>query len=145
MTGLTLTLKPREKFLVGGMMVENGPKRSSIRIEDDQVFVLRLSDALHPDAVCTPVTRAYHVVQQILACEVTADDGVEALTGRLAELTPIFVRAGHEESMVRIAMALSERRYFGVLMGLKALIAVEAEMLGLSSNDGSGEAERQVA
>lgn len=132
MSGLTLTLKPREKFLVGGLMVENGPRRSSIRIEDDNVYVLRLSDTLSPEEVNTPLKRAYQVAQRVLACEVSAEEGVKDLEIRLRELLPIFVRAGQEDMMVRLALALSEKRFFGVLMGLRNLFPVEEELLKLA-------------
>ncbi|MGV6819220.1 MAG: flagellar biosynthesis repressor FlbT [Parvularcula sp.] len=136
MSGLTLTLKPGEKFLVGGHMVENGPRRSSIKIEDDSVFVLRLSDALHPEEINTPVRRAYEVAQNILACEVGVDEGVADLEGRLHDLAPIFIKAGHEDLIVRVALAVSGRRFFGVLMALRNMFAVEAELLGLNEAAG---------
>lgn len=142
MSGLTLTLKPGEKFLVGGNMVENGPRRSSIKIEDDSVFVLRLSDALHPDEITTPVRRAYEVAQNILACEIGVDEGVADLEARLHDLAPIFIKAGHEDLIVRVALAVSGRRFFGVLMALRNMFPVEADLLGL--NEGGSIAALQA-
>ncbi len=129
MTGLTLTLKPREKFLVGGNLVENGPRRSSIRIADEAVYVLRLSDALHPDQVNTPVRRAYHAAQMILACETTPEEGAPELLSRLGQLAEIFGKTPHVELMQRICSCAMAGKYYGVLVGLKSLVDIEAEML----------------
>lgn len=129
MTGLTLTLKPREKFLVGGNLVENGPRRSSIRIADENVFVLRLSDALHPNQVNTPVRRTYHAAQLILACEVSAEEGQPELLTRLTSLTKVFGRTPHASLIQRICSCAISGRYYGVLVGLKTLIDVEDAML----------------
>ncbi|MEM9988290.1 MAG: flagellar biosynthesis repressor FlbT, partial [Pseudomonadota bacterium] len=66
MAGLLLNLKPYEKFLVGGIVLQNGQRRSQLRILDDKAGVLRLSEALHPDRVKTPLTRAYYAAQSIV-------------------------------------------------------------------------------
>ena len=117
MTGLTLTLKPREKFLGGGNLVENGPRRSSIRIADEAVYVRRLSDALHPEQVNTPVRRAYHAAQMILACEVQPEDGAPELLSRLGQLAEIFGKTPHVELMRRICSCAVSSKYYGVLVG----------------------------
>lgn len=127
--GLTLSLKPREKFLVGGCLVENGPRRSSIRIVDDNIFVLRLTDALHPDEVCTPVTRAYHVAQMILACEVEEDEVRADLLERLDVLCGIFSQTPEAQAIRSAVEAAHARRYHGVLNALKQLRRLEAAML----------------
>lgn len=127
--GLTLSLKPYEKFLVGGAMVENGPRKSSIRIVDGNVFVLRLSDALHPDEVTTPLTRAYHVAQLILACELDEESGLRELLGRLEPLGRIFSRTPGDEIMQAAIRAALRRRYHSVLSYLKNLRNLEAELL----------------
>ena len=129
MAGLTLTLKPREKFLVGGHLVENGPRRSSIRVLDDSVFVLRLSDALHPDEVTTPVRRVYHICQQILACEIAADEGLPDLFAQLDKLLEIFAKTPHRETVQRTCAMALQGRYHGVLVGLKALMEIEETLL----------------
>ena len=130
MAGLSLTLKPRERFLVGGHLVENGSKRSSITIKDESVLVLRLSDALHPDDVDTPLRRAYYTAQLILATEIAEEEGAASLREQLAPLTHIFAKTEHGQVLARAADAAEARRYHGVLTALKSLFDVEAAMLG---------------
>ncbi|WP_036767171.1 flagellar biosynthesis repressor FlbT [Parvularcula oceani] len=130
MAGLTLTLRPNERFLVGGCLVQNGPRRSAITIVDDSVPVLRLSDALHPDEVTTPIRRAYYAAQLILAGEPVDRDAVrdqiEALA-RIFETTPLAPKFQEAKA------AAETGRYHSVLMTLRPLFAVEDEML--SSGD----------
>lgn len=127
--GLTLSLKPGEKFLVGGCLVENGPKKSSIRIVDENVLVLRLSDALHPDEIKTPVTRAYHVAQSILASAVDQQEGLDELLVRLEELKIVFERLPVSSSLEKAIEAARAKRYHAVLNALKSVIGLEAELL----------------
>lgn len=135
MPGLTLTLRPHERFLVGGCLVQNGPRRGSIRIADEHVFVLRLSDALHPDEVSTPVTRAYHAAQLILACEVPAAEGQPDLLRRLEELERVFAGTAHAATVSRARDAAAEGRFHAALIGIKAMMAVERCLLGSQPED----------
>ncbi len=147
MAGLTLTFKPGERFLVGGHLLENGPRRSSMRIVDDGVFVLRLSDALHPDEVTTPVRRAYHAAQLILACEVELDEGRAALLEQLEALSGVFIDTPHADVIDRAIEAAEAGRFHAVLVGLKSLMPIEAEMLGLTNHaetDASDEDTQRV-
>lgn len=127
--GLTLSLKPREKFLVGGCLLENGPKKSSIRIPDDSVFVLRLSDALHPDEIRTPVTRAYNCTQMILACEVEEQVGKAELLERLDQLRTVFTETPAAEALEKALNAVQQRRYHATMAALKTVIGFEAALL----------------
>ncbi|MBB4659640.1 flagellar biosynthesis repressor FlbT [Parvularcula dongshanensis] len=139
---LTLTLRPNERFLVGGCLVENGPKRSAITVMDEGTFVLRLSDALHPNAVKTPVRRAYYAAQLILANECSPEDGKAALEVQLAALADVFAGTPHIEDVDRAAAFASAGRFHGVLMALKPLFTVEDEMLGCDSEERKAIASR---
>jgi len=74
MSGLVLSLKAEEKFLVNGALLINGSKRSQIRIGGDDVNVLRLSDAMHPREVTTPVRRVYYAAQIYLSGDANPED-----------------------------------------------------------------------
>lgn len=134
MAGLCLTLRPGERFLVGGVLLENGPKRSSITIKDDEVLVLRLSDAIHPDDAHTPVRRAYFAAQRILAAEVTPTDGRPALDALLSPLADVFAGTSLTETVARAQASAAAGRYHGTLAALRRLFAVEDAMLAPDEN-----------
>jgi flagellar protein FlbT len=59
---LRLTLKPRERVIVGGAAIRNAGQRALLLIENE-VPVLRESDILSPAAVRTPCQRIYLALQ----------------------------------------------------------------------------------
>lgn len=126
MPGLILNLKPWETFLVGNVVLQNGGRRTQLRVSDDKAGVLRLSDALHPDQVTTPLTRAYHMAQLLLLGQVC--DGVSAES--LRELLMEAQAALGDTKVIAEALAYAEQaRYFKVLRTLKPHLPSEAMLL----------------
>lgn len=129
MAGLVISLKPNENFLVNGALLKNGPKRGQICVGDD-VSILRMSDAIHPDEATTPVTRVYYTTQIILSCDVKACDvDVELQTG-LAGLANVFEGTPIAKSIEKAIKSAKMGRYYSVLCALKPLLEIESEMLG---------------
>ena len=126
MPGLILNLKPWERFLVGDAVLQNGGRRTQLRINDDRTGVLRLSDALHPDDVRTPLTRAYYAAQLLV------------LGKGDAELTPTLLRQlleeaktalGNTEVLANALTYASEGRYYKVLRTLRPHLPGEVVLL----------------
>ncbi|OFW99584.1 MAG: hypothetical protein A3E78_00345 [Alphaproteobacteria bacterium RIFCSPHIGHO2_12_FULL_63_12] len=67
MTGLVLKLKPHEKLLINGVVLQNGDKAARLRVRTAGASVLRLRDALHPTEAKTPVQKAYYIAQLVVA------------------------------------------------------------------------------
>ena len=129
MSGLVLSLKAEEKFLVNGALVQNGSKRSQIRLPDTTVNVLRLSDCLHPDDIDTPIKRAYYVAQLILAGDLTQAEGATRLMALLVSLEKVFAGTALSGAILKSVRHASNARYYSVLVGLRRLFSVEMEML----------------
>nr|WP_233061257.1 flagellar biosynthesis repressor FlbT [Parvularcula mediterranea] len=122
-----MNLKPWERFLVGSHVLQNGPRRSQIRVQDGGAGVLRLSDALHPEQVTTPLTRAYYAAQLLLLGE---EDG-EAASASLLEVTLVQLRdaLGASEGIDEALRHAEGGRYFAVLRALRPLLPEEALLL----------------
>ena len=73
MTGLVLKLKPHEKLLINGVVVQNGDKTARLRVRTAGASVLRLRDALHPKEANTPLQKAYYIAQLAVAGAADAD------------------------------------------------------------------------
>jgi len=131
MSGLVLSLKANEKFLVNGALLINGPKRSQIRVGDEDVCVLRLSDALHPDEVTTPVRRVYYAAQLYLSRDVKNDDIAGELLDGLNALEIVFEMTEMVTYIRKAQKAADIGRYYSVLVALKPLLGLEAELLGV--------------
>jgi flagellar protein FlbT len=61
---LRLSLKPKERVIIGGAVVRNGDSRTELLIENE-VPVLREPNILSPGAVRTPCERIYLALQLV--------------------------------------------------------------------------------
>ena len=129
MGGLVLTLKPYERFLVNGALLENGPRRGQIRLTDPNVSILRLSDALHPNEVTTPVRRVYYAAQLILSGDVREDVVKPEIIKNIENLRGIFEKLPEVEALDKALKSVENGRYYSVLCALKSLFPVEEAIL----------------
>ena len=139
MAGLVLSLKPNEKFLVNGALLENGPKRSQIRIEAEGVNVFRMSDVIHPDEVNTPIKRVYYAAQLVLSGDNSIENMEPQVKSGLASLVSVFAGTEMIKNILKAVSAVEHGRYYSVLCALKPLLNIEQELLDhsqiVSTND----------
>lgn len=150
MSGLVISLKPNEKFLVNGALLMNGPKRSQICLPDDDVYVLRVSDALHPNEVNSPVRRVYYAVQLILSGDNKTDQIEEDVRSGLLSLEAVFEGTALSETLTKAKIAFLKGHFYSVLNNLRSLFDIEDVMLksvSVNSNsvDDYDEAEEPAA
>ena len=129
MAGLVLNLMPYEKFLVGGIVLQNGQRRSQLRVVDGGAGVLRLSDALHPNDVKTPLTRAYYAAQTMIVGDTTGPEAKPILIRLLAEAVEGFAGFSFHEAIAKAAAEAEKGKYYKVLKILRPLLAQEATVL----------------
>lgn len=136
MTGLILNLKPWERFLVGSHVLQNGPRRTQIRVQEGGVGVLRLSDALHPEQVTTPLTRAYYAAQLLLLGEEIEDaESANVLKAKLEQMREVLGPSEGIDNAIRHAGA---KRFFAVMRALRPLLPAEALLLSAAYRGESG-------
>lgn len=133
MAGLVLSLKPNEKFLVNGALLENGPKRGQICIVDDNVNVLRMSDAIHPDQATTPIKRIYYAAQLILSGDNDPIETKPDLNSGLVALAHVFDGTDYLKNVSKARIALDNDRFYSVMCALKPLLDLEETMLAQPS------------
>ena len=126
MSGLILNLKPWETFLVGESILQNGGKRGQLRVRDQKTGVLRLSDALHPDDVQTPLTRAYSAAQLLLLKQGTDQISPSFLVALLEEARTALAYTDVLDKALRYAF---EGEYYKVLRVLKPHLPTEVSIL----------------
>lgn len=137
MSGLVISLKPNEKFLVNGALLMNGSKRSQICLPDDDVYILRVSDALHPNEVNSPVRRVYYAVQLILSGDNKAEKIEEEVQAGLLALEAVFEGTALSETLEKAKIAFLKGHFYSVLNNLKSLFAIEDAMLKSVSDPSS--------
>jgi flagellar protein FlbT len=143
--GLIIRLRPYEKFLVNGVVIENGEKRTRLRIKSQNANILRLRDALHPKEATTPVKRLYYVAQLILTGDAKPEDGDAELIRGLESLCEALPDAKHQEIIDRAQNSLGKREYYQVMKTLRELIPVEEQLLLFARAKNLGELRESVS
>ncbi|MEM9015100.1 MAG: flagellar biosynthesis repressor FlbT [Pseudomonadota bacterium] len=128
MTGLVLKLQPNEKFLINGIILQNGDRSARIRIRTKDVSILRSRDAIRPDEADTPVKRIYYVAQVALAGEADEEKAAQQIISGLDQIKPIF-GGDAERELARARRGAEDRKFFVVMRALKSLFALETAML----------------
>lgn len=128
MAGLVLSLRPYEKVLIGGVVVQNGEKRATMRVLDDAAGVLRLRDAIHPGDARTPLTRCYYAAQLLLTGQAGAG-GEAALASLLSDAREAFTGFSFASDLDAASEAAVEGAWFRVMRRLRPLLPQEAALL----------------
>jgi flagellar biosynthesis repressor protein FlbT len=128
MSGLVLKLAPNERILINGAVIENGDRRSRISIKTPNVNVLRLRDAIHPDAANTPVARACYIAQLILSGDADPAQGRRQLLSAIEQLSQVF---DDRDSRILLADATNfaiEDNPYQAMRRLRELLPREARL-----------------
>jgi len=81
---LKLSLKPGEKFVLNGAVVQNGDRRG-VLILQNKASVLREKDIMQPEDVTTPARRIYFPVMMMYLDEADAPKFYDEFALRLTE------------------------------------------------------------
>jgi len=133
MTGLVLKLRPKERVLINGAVIENGDRRSRFSVLTSDAKILRLRDALHPDEVTTPVRRVCYAAQLILTGDSKAEDTQLKLLHRIEELSQILTDGDSRSQLANATNALLDGRHYQCLKSLRSLLSREQRLLATRS------------
>lgn len=133
MTGLVLKLRPKERVLINGAVIENGDRRSKFSILTPDAKILRMRDALHPDEVNTPVRRVCYAAQLILTGDSKAEDIQLKLLHRIEELSQVLTDQDSRTQLALATNALIEGQHYQCLKSLRALLSREQRLLAVTN------------
>ncbi|WP_428408204.1 flagellar biosynthesis repressor FlbT [Hyphococcus sp.] len=128
MTGLVIKLKPNEKVLVNGVLLQNGDRAAKLRVRSSDVSILRARDAIPKDEANTPLKRVYYIAQLALAGEADADLAVGELLQGLSALKGVFPGEAGDDVM-RAIDAAQEKKFFVVMRAVKKHFEFERALL----------------
>lgn len=129
MTGLVLKLSPHERVLINGAVIENGEKRSRLAIMTPNANILRLRDAIHPQAVNTPVRRVCYIAQLVLTGDADPEDTRLQLLRGIEQLSQVLTDFDSRTQLTLASRAVMERQHYQVLKALRALLPREERLL----------------
>ena len=131
MTGLVLKLKPNEKVLVNGVLLQNGDRAARLRVRSSDVSILRARDAIPQEEANTPLKRVYYIAQLALAGEADPDQAAGELLQGLSPLKSIFPGPAGED-ILRAIEAAREQKFYVVMRAVKKHFELEAALLARS-------------
>lgn len=131
MAGLVLKLRPRERFMINGVVLQNGEKRSNIVVVTENTNVLRLKDAIRPDEANTPVARVCYIAQLVLAGEVDPEDARLQILRGIEQLSQVFTDPDSRAHLGKATECVGENKFYHALKNLRALLAREQRLFNV--------------
>ncbi len=129
MSGLVLKLRPAERIMINGAVIENGDRRTRLNVLTPKANVLRLRDAIHPDEANTPVKRVCYIAQLLLAGEAEPALARKQLLQGIEQLSPVFQDMECRAHLHAAKAYLAQENDYQALKVLRFLLPVEAAMM----------------
>ena len=126
---LKLSLKPGEKFVLNGAVVQNGDRRGVLVLQN-KASVLREKDIMQQDEAVTPSRRIYFPLMMMYLDEAGAERYYDEFVRRMSEFMGAIGNPEVLANCVAISKHCLEREYYKALMLCRKLIEYEDERLG---------------
>lgn len=139
---LKLSLKPGEKFVLNGAVVQNGDRRGVLVLQN-KASVLREKDILQAEDATSPARRIYFPVMMMYLDEACATDYYDEFAQRTSEIMSVIRNPDILTECVNISKHVLGREYYKALMACRKLIDYEDERIG--PNVASGLSTRYAA
>ena len=126
---LKLSLKPGEKFVLNGAVVQNGDRRAALILQN-KASVLREKDNMQLDEAVTPARRIYFPVMMMYLDESEAAKFYDEFARRVTEFMSVVSQPEVLSDCVDASRLVMAREYYKALMACRKLIEYEDEVLG---------------
>lgn len=131
---LKLRLKPHEKAIINGAVIENGPRAAELVVRNF-AHILRDPDVMQEEDANTPAKRCYFAAQLMLMDPANGSQYRSAFTELAAALRTALLNKDVLARLDAAEQSVAEENYYQALRALKDVIAYEAPLLGLSPAD----------
>jgi flagellar protein FlbT len=126
---LKLSLKPGERFVLNGAVLQNGDRRSVLLLQN-KASILREKDIMQEDEANSPARHVYFPVMMMYLDEAGAQRYHAEFLRRLSEFMSAISNPVIIAECVNVSKHLLEREYYKALMLCRKLIEYEDERLG---------------
>ena len=126
--GLKLKLKPFEKFIVNGVVIENGRHRNTLTVAN-HAQVMTGRSILQPEDATTPVKRTYYAVQAMLLDPPNAEEKRSLYNALLNQLQKAIRDPEMTYHLADTDRYVREGDFYKALAALRPVIAYEAVLL----------------
>lgn len=126
---LKLSLKPGERFVLNGAVVQNGDRRGVLVLQN-KASVLREKDIMQSEEANSPARRIYFPVMMMYLDEAGVANYYDEFVRRMTEFMGAVRNPDVLADCVVISRHLMAREYYKGLMLCRKLIEYEDERLG---------------
>ncbi|ESQ91789.1 flagellar biosynthesis repressor FlbT [Asticcacaulis sp. AC460] len=130
---LKLSLKPGERFVLNGAVVQNGDRRCSLVLQN-KASVLREKDIMQQAEANSPARHVYFPVMMMYLDEAGAEKYYDEFLRRMTEFMNVIANPAVLQECVAISRSLMTKEYYKALMGCRKLIDYEDERLGRTAS-----------
>ena len=124
---LKLSLKPGEKFVLNGAVVQNGDRRG-VLILQNKASVLREKDIMQVEEVTTPAKRIYFPVMMMYLDESAAPKVYDEFATRLTEFMSATRNPEIMAECVQTSKHVMSREYYKALMSARKIVDYEESL-----------------
>jgi flagellar biosynthesis repressor protein FlbT len=129
---LKLSLKPGEKFVLNGAVVQNGDRRG-VLILQNRASVLREKDIMQAEEVTTPAKRIYFPIMMMYLDEASASKFYDELALRITEFMGATRNPDILSECVSASRHVLAREYYKALMSARKIVDYEEKVLNVAS------------
>lgn len=131
---LKLSLRPGERFVVNGAVIQNGDRRGALILQN-KASVLREKDIMQPEEATTPARRVYYPIMLLYLDHGDPDQAYSEFALRLAEFTSAVRNPEALADCVGVSREVMGGEYYKALMRCRKLMAYEDDLLGITNVD----------
>ena len=138
---LKLSLKPGERFVVNGAVLQNGDRRAVLLLQN-KASILREKDIIQPEDATTPVRRIYFPIMMMYLDPAGAAGFYDEFLVRMNEFMGVTRHAEVLRECVSTSREVMAGEYYKALTRCRRLLTYERGLLAdVSSSlpDGGGE------
>ena len=129
---LKLSLKPGEKFVLNGAVVQNGDRRG-VLILQNKASVLREKDIMQAEDADTPARRVYLPVMMMYIDDSQASTFYDEFVRRLSDFMGATRNAEIMAECVATSKHVLAREYYKALMSARKLVEYEEKITHVAS------------
>ena len=140
---LKLSLRPGERFVVNGAVIQNGDRRAALILQN-KASVLREKDIMQPEEATTPARRVYYPIMLLYLDHGDPDQAYSEFALRLAEFTSAVRNPEALADCVGVSREVMGGEYYKALMRCRKLMAYEDALSGITNVEPGRSARRDA-
>ncbi len=126
---LKLSLKPSERFVVNGAVLQNGDRRAVLLLQN-KASILREKDIIQPEEANTPAKRIYFPIMMMYLDPADANKFYDEFVLRLNEFMGAIRSTDVLKECVSLSREVMAADYYKALTRCRKLLTFEQGLLG---------------